>query len=90
MRGYCFLDLEGNLVYKPAEYIEIDNPKFWQDNDPFILEIWKFDTSDVSSMYRMYSKFKVLRLNSTLVLEFTKAIGFNIDTLKAYKNEGCV
>lgn len=88
MRGYCYLDADAVLVYKPAEYIEVDNPLFWRDNEPFILEVWKFDTDNLASMYQMYSRFKVLRLTSQSVLDFSKSIGFSIETLKAYsKNE---
>jgi hypothetical protein len=84
MKGYCYLDTEGRLNYKPKEYIDVENPLFWQNNGPFILAVWKFDTEDLSAMYRMYSRFKVLRLRSEDVLEFSKTINFQVETLKQY------
>ena len=84
MKGYCYLDVEGTLNYKSCDYIDIENPCFWRDNDPFILMVWKFDTDDLSSMYKMYTRFKTLELKSDPVIEFSKTINFDIKTLKEY------
>jgi hypothetical protein len=86
MKGYAYLDVEGGLHYKPASYIDNDNPAFWMDNSYLILIVWKFDTEDLSSMLQMYSKFKELKLKSDVVLNFSTAIKFNIASLTSYAN----
>lgn len=84
MKAYCYLDVEGTLVIKTAEYIEMDNPAFWKINDHFILRVWKFDTEDMSSIHRMFTGFKELKLSADLVKRFADSINIHIPDLKAY------
>lgn len=84
MKGYAYLDNEGGVFYKPAEYIDLDNPGFWKDNEYLILLVWKFDTDDMSSMHRMYTRFKTLKLKSQTIIDFSSSIGFNIESLSTY------
>lgn len=86
MKGYAYLDVDGLLFYKPAEYIEYDNPGFWKDNEPFILIVWKFDTEDKDSMLRMYTRFKTLKLKTQPVREFSSSINFNVESLSTNEN----
>jgi hypothetical protein len=86
MRGYAYLDADGALMYKPADYIEEDNPGFWMQNEGLIMMVWQFDTADFSSMHRMYSRFKTLKLSNQAVLEFSSTIDFDIKQLTEYAN----
>ena len=43
VKGYCYLDTDGKLNFRTAEYIEVDNPMFWAENDAWILAVWKFE-----------------------------------------------
>jgi hypothetical protein len=84
MKGYAFLDNDGNLGHRPASYIEEDNPGFLQDNQHTIIRVWRFDTEDTSSMYSMYSVFKNLKLKSQSVREFSSSINFDTARLSEY------
>jgi hypothetical protein len=84
MKGYAYLDNDGLLYYRPARYIDEENPGFWRDNAAFVLVVWKFDTDDIDSMYRMYSRFKTLKLNNQMVLDFSSGIGFDHKKLSEY------
>lgn len=53
MRHYVYLDADLNLMVKTADYIENENPKFWNDNWPLIMGMWKIDTEDRDSILIM-------------------------------------
>jgi hypothetical protein len=76
MRGYVYLDLDRQLVFKPAEYIESDNPYFFSQNSHLIVKKWKFDMSDETSMENMFRNFKDLALPTSSVRDFADSIGF--------------
>jgi hypothetical protein len=86
MKGYAFIDMDFNLQYRTAEFIEVDNPFFWQQNKDFILRKWKFDTEDLSSMYFMFNQlreiFKGQNASATTVENFCTMIDFNTKLLK--------
>ena len=84
MKGYAFLDSDGNLGHRKASYIEEENPGFWQDNQYLIMTVWRFDTEDTSSMYSMYSRFKNLKLKSQVVRDFSSSINFDTTRLPEY------
>lgn len=82
MKGYAFLDADGRLQYRDGEYIEKSNPFFWQQNKYDILERWKFDTEDMTSMLFMFRQIRDLKLNRREVIEFCTLIGFDMQLLK--------
>jgi hypothetical protein len=84
MRGYAFLNADGNLSFRTEEYIVTENPLFWKDNQDFIIQVWRFDTEDTSSMYQMLKSFKFLRLKSDKVLSFIESIKFDMQKVKDY------
>ena len=84
VKGYCYLDTDGGLNFRSEEYIDFDNPKFWEDNDAWVLLVWKFDTDNPVSMLSMYNRFKSLKLKQQDVLEFSKSIGVSIEDLKRH------
>jgi hypothetical protein len=90
MKGYAFLDVDFRLQYRSKEYIEVDNPFFWQQNKYDILNKWKFDTDDLDSMFFMFRQirdvFRGSKLSQETVKDFCKIIGFDMKVLKdAYK-----
>jgi hypothetical protein len=86
MQGYAFLDSDFNLQYRSKEYIDNDNPYFWQQNKHFIVYRWKFDTDDVKSMMLMFKQirdiFQQSKLSPETVREFCNMIGFDTKLLK--------
>jgi hypothetical protein len=82
MKGYAFLDADGRMQYRSQEYIDVDNPFFWQQNRYDILRKWKFDTEDMASMLFMFRHLRDLRLSADLVMEFCTMINFDVETLK--------
>jgi hypothetical protein len=84
MKGYAYLDLDMNLLYRTADYIDNENPGFFSNssNKQYIVRYWKFDTSDLRIMWNMYSSFQDLKVPVTSVLNFTKSIGFDINIFK--------
>ena len=84
MKGYAYLNLDGDIGVKNREYIDTENPLFWQENAEYIQRVWTFDTEDPTSMMRMYSTFRALGLKTDKVKNFSQAIGYSIETLKSY------
>lgn len=82
MRGYAFLDLDSNVVYKVADYIENHDPGFFSTNRPFILKHWQFDTSDIDSMWRMFRGMQDMAAQRESVNNFIKTINFDMNRLK--------
>lgn len=82
MKGYAFLDADHRLQYRIKEYIDVDNPFFWQQNRFEILRKWAFDTEDMSSMLFMFRQIRDMQIKKDVVLEFCQMIGFDIETLK--------
>jgi len=84
MKGYAFLDNEGNIGFRVGDYIDNINPGFWQDNIYLIIKTWSFDTENMSTMYSMYSQFRSMKLKSQAVLEFSSLINFDPGKLSTY------
>jgi hypothetical protein len=86
MKGYGFLDADGKMQYRTQEYIEQDNPFFWQQNTHDIIRTWKFDTDDLDSMYNMFRQvrdiFRTYKYGQQTVVDFCSMIGFDIKLLK--------
>lgn len=87
MKGYAYLDLDGNLVYKPQKYIEEINLKFWSQNQHLIFRKFVFDTNDRQSMLELFRKISDLQIQPDKVLSFCQSINFDITSLKSSKDE---
>lgn len=86
MKGYVYLDYDGNLVVKSTEYINTENPLFWDDNAHLILKHWEFDTDNISLMRNMFQGFKMQQLPTTTVQLLLDSIGITQEGLKKYSN----
>lgn len=86
MKGYAYADLDGNLVYKVADYIDNINPGFFGQNRHMICKHWSFDTDDVSSMIRMFKNMDDLKLRVTTTQSFIKTIGYDMTRLRQNAN----
>lgn len=86
MIGYAFLDSDCNLQYRTQQFIEHDNPYFWQQNKDFIMRKWRFDTEDLDIMKYMFNQireiFRSSNLNPSSVENFCNMIGFDTRILK--------
>jgi hypothetical protein len=77
--GYMFVDINGNLEIRNADYIENEDPGFWGRNNHWIIMFYKFDTEDPVNMERLLEKLKSLQLKMDRMLDFCKAIGFDLN-----------
>ena len=82
MKGYAYLDLEGNLIFKDYNYITTENPTFFDQNAELIVKRWLFDTDNDSMMKAMFIDFKNLELKMSQVNLFLEAINFDPKKLK--------
>jgi hypothetical protein len=82
MIGYAYLDLDKNVVYKLAEYIDAENPGFFSQNSHLIIKYWRFNTDDTNSMIRMFQSLVDLAVPKTNIELFIKCIGYDMNRLK--------
>lgn len=82
MKGYVYLDLDRNLVYKLADYIDTENPGFFAQNAHLIVKHWKFDTDDARSMWRIFGAFNDLAVPPQNIHLFVRAIKYDLNNLK--------
>jgi hypothetical protein len=90
MKGYAFLDADFKLQFRHKEYIDLDNPFFWQQNNAEILRKWEFDTENIESMHYMFRQlrdiFRGSKLSQQTIKDFCVMVNFDIKVLKdAYK-----
>lgn len=85
MVGYAYIDLDGNIVYKIADYIERVNPGFFGQNRHLIVKHWKFNTEDPLVMLSMFKSFNDLNIPGAKLAEFIKNVGFDMSTLEVLK-----
>lgn len=78
-KGYAFLDVDQNISFRDAEYIDKYDPGFWGRNAHSIDIYWKFDQEIPESMKSLMESFKRRQLPALAVKEFCKAIGFDLD-----------
>lgn len=78
MIGYAYIDNDRNLSIRNKEYIEVEDPGFWDRNSHLIDTVWIFNTEDEYSMYRLMSSFRRLELQSSQVIDFCKSINFDL------------
>ena len=82
MKGYAYIDLDNELVYKTRSYIEDDNPAFWNQNSHLLVRKFSFDTDDKSSMIRMLRTFQDMSISPDRVKNFCSCINFDLKDLK--------
>lgn len=81
MIGYAYLDFDNQLVIKDKNYIEVDNPFFWDQNRNLIVKKWKFDTNDFQSMLFMFRQIRDLQVNRRTVIDFANSLNFDLERL---------
>jgi hypothetical protein len=84
MKGYVYLDAGGNLHVRNQEYIDNEDPGFFQRNKSVILLVWKFDTENEGMMFNLMSSFSGRQLPHRIVKEFCDTIKFD---LKAFMDK---
>jgi hypothetical protein len=82
MRGYAYIDIDGNIVYKTAAYIESINPGFFSQNIHLITKHWKFNTEDPKSMMRLFQSINDQHPTVRAVENFVKSINFDMNSLR--------
>lgn len=87
MKGYAYLDNDGNLNFRLKEYIDQENPSFWAENEHFIDIVWAIDTEKDEDMYKMFSYLRRIEAPSRVVLDFCKAINFNLEEFKKRRSD---
>ncbi len=82
MVGYAYIDLDGHVVYKVADYIDNVNPGFFGQNRHLIVKHWKFDTEDTPAMWRMFQNLADLKVTVQDMNSFIQSIGYDMKRLK--------
>jgi hypothetical protein len=82
MKGYAYLDLDNNVIYKSADYIDNDNPGFFLQNHHYIIKHWKFNTDDARSMWTVFSALTDLKIPVSNVRAFIDCIGYDMNRLR--------
>jgi hypothetical protein len=86
MKGYAFLDADGRMQVRTKEYIDVENPFFWQQNKHEILRKWEFDTDSLDSMHYMFRQirdiFRSSGIGQQTVKDFCMMIDFDMKILK--------
>lgn len=91
MKGYVFLDMGGNLSVRYQDYIDNEDPGFFQRNRHTVVLVWKFDTDNEGGMYELLSSFSRRQLPMATVKEFARQAGFDLESfLKKYQKEKTV
>src|ERR1700757_2355456 len=86
MKGYAFLDVDARIQYRTKDYIDNDNPYFWQQNKHNVMKTWQFDTDDLDSMFNMFKQirdiFRTSKYGTQTVKDFCVMIDFDMKQLK--------
>jgi len=78
MRGYVYLDVAKNLEVKTEDYIDNEDPGFFQRARHHILLVWKFDSNNEGQMLDLMISFKNRQLPMRTVQDFAGKIGFDL------------
>ena len=87
-KGYVYIDNDNNINIRNKDYIEVENPSFWQDNSHLIDTVWEFDTENESLMLNIMTSFKRRELPTTTVVNFCKAINFDLQAFIKSQTSG--
>lgn len=87
MKGYAFLNSDHILGYRTKEYIDVENPFFWQQNKYGIVRKWAFDTEDMESMLFLFRQCKDLLVQPNILKDFCKMIDINPKMVSEYVKE---
>jgi len=80
MRGYVYLDVAGNLEVKTEDYIDVEDPGFFQRARHHLLLVWKFDSNNEGQMFDLMISFKNRKLPLRTVQDFAGKIGFDLQS----------
>jgi hypothetical protein len=87
MKGYAFLNADYVLGYRTKDYIDNDNPSFWQQNKMSIIRKWIFDTEDMTTIQRLFMDCRDLQVPGSTLKELCGTIGLSPDALKEFREE---
>lgn len=80
MKGYVYLDNDGNLNIRTQYFIEEQDPTFWARNAHIVDTVWTFDSENPETMLKLMQSFKRLELVAQRVKDFCSQIGFDLAT----------
>jgi hypothetical protein len=78
MKGYVYLDLDGDLNYKTWEYINDDNPGFFSTNRHLILKSWLFDTENKVLFNNMLQGFTDTGIKQPTIMNLFRILGIGL------------
>lgn len=78
MKGYVYLDWDGNLVYKTYDVIKFEMPTFWQDNAELIQKSWEFDTTQETMMRAMFRGIQQMKVKPVRITMLADTIGYDL------------
>lgn len=88
MKGYLYLDNDHNLNIRLKDFIEIEDPLFWDRNQAYIDIVWEFDSQDPEKMEKILKSLKTKELPTRAVQDACKSMGFDLDVFLKERKEG--
>jgi hypothetical protein len=82
LKGYAYTDNDENINFRLKEFIDVQDPTFWDRNYESIAQVWEIDTENDASMLKFLSHFKRVEAPARLVINFCKSIQFDLEAFK--------
>jgi hypothetical protein len=83
MNAYVYLDNDFNLNVRDADFLDLNDPGFFNRNAHIIHTLWRVDSESQESVKRMLDSFKRMELKFEPVRIVCSQIGFNLDAFLA-------
>lgn len=82
MKGYCYCDWDKNFVFKTKQYIDTDNPGFWQQNGMLIRKIWKIDTDLPETIKQCFMQAQTsYNITTAQLKDMAQALNFDLNLI---------
>ncbi len=84
MKWYVFINLDYAILVRSKDYIDNDNPLFFQENERMIETVFQIDTENVQSLLPLFSYFKRNNkiFTELMVREFCSSVGLDLSKVK--------
>jgi hypothetical protein len=81
MKGYIYYDFDGNFLYKTKQYIDTENPGFWDQNSMLIQRVWKIDTDIPVTLKQCFIQAQSLGVKPVQIKDMAKALNFDLNLI---------
>jgi len=81
MKGYIYYDFDRNFVYKTRQYIDTENPGFWDQNSLLIQRVWRVDTDQPATLKQCFVQAQALGVTTSQVKDMCQALNFDLSLI---------